>query len=165
MRKRSFLYVFFGCLLVVVACASKQLWKSHPNMQQASNEYYAATISPIYIFNGYKGFMLYIHNKSTEDLEVDWENTFYIYNGKERGGFISKDMRSGDKLKTPAIISGSLFSKEIFPRELSEYSTMLGSTVYNPMEPGENGVFLSVKVGGKKVTETLTLNFSEEKSK
>jgi len=131
-------------------------------MQQASNEYYAATISPIYIFNGYKGFTLNVHNKSTEDLEVDWENTFYLYNGMKMGGFISKNMRSGDKLKTPTIISSSLFSIEIFPRELSEYSPLFGSTVYNPMKPGENGVFLAVKVEDKQVSETLTLNISQK---
>lgn len=73
-------------------------------------------------------------------------------------------MRSGDKLKTPAIISGNLFSKEIFPRELSEYSSVFRSTVYNPMKSGENGVALTVKVAGKKITETLTLDFSQQQS-
>ena len=102
------------------------------------------------------------YDKSTEDLEVIWENTFYIYNGNKMGGFISKNMRSGDKLKTPAIISGTLFSIEIFPRELSEYSTLFGSTIYNPMKPGENGVLLAVKVAGKEITETITLQFSEK---
>ena len=163
MRKTTLLLVFFSCFIVVAGCASpKYSWRSEPNMQEASNEYYAATISPIYIFNGYKGFMLYIHNNSTDDLEVSWEDTFYMYNGKKMGGFISKEMRSGDKLKTPAIVSGTLFSIEIFPRELSEYSTTFGSTVYKPMQPGENGVFLTVKVAGKEISETLTLKFSEK---
>jgi len=164
MKKKTHVWIFLTLIFVGLGCASQPLWKSHPNMQEASNEYYAATISPIYIFNGYKGFMLYIHNKSTEDLEVDWENTFYIYKGKKRGGFISRDMRSGDKLKTPAIVSGSLFSKEIFPRELSEYSSIFRSTVYNPMKSGENGVALTVKVAGKEITETLTLDFSQQQS-
>jgi hypothetical protein len=43
--------------MVFLACASKTLWKSTPNMQQASNEYFVATISPIYSFNAYKGFL------------------------------------------------------------------------------------------------------------
>lgn len=86
MKKKLYVCVFLILVLFVVGCASQQMWRAEPNMQEASNEYYNATISPIYIFDGYKGFMLYIHNKATEDLEVDWENTFYIYKGKKRGG-------------------------------------------------------------------------------
>ena len=119
-------------------------------------------LTRIFIFDGYKGFLLYIHNKSPEDLDVDWDNTFYIYNGKKEGGFLFEGMRSGDKIKTPSIISGSMFSKEIFPKKLAEFSTIAMSTIYNPMKPGENGVFLTVIVAGKKITETLTLNISQE---
>ena len=150
------------CMFVGLGCASQLLWRAEPNMQQASNEYYAATISPIFIFDGYKGFLLYIHNKSPEDLDVVWENTFYIYNGKKEGGFLLRGMRSGDKLDTPSIVSGSMFSKEIFPAKLAEFSTLAMSTIYNPMQPGENGILLSVKVGGKEITETLTLNVFQE---
>ena len=78
MKKKLCMCVFISLLFVGLGCASQQLWRAEPNMQQASNEYYAATISPIFIFDGYKGFLLYIHNKSPEDLDVVWENTFYI---------------------------------------------------------------------------------------
>jgi len=162
MKKKLCICVFISLLFVGLGCASQQLWRAEPNMQQASNEYYAATISPIFIFDGYKGFLLYIHNKSPEDLDVVWENTFYIYNGKKEGGFLLRGMRSGDKLDTPSIVSGSMFSKEIFPAKLAEFSTLAMSTIYNPMQPGENGILLSVKVGGKEITETLTLNVSQE---
>jgi len=162
MKKKLYVCVFLGLLLLGLGCASKQLWRAEPNLQQASNEYYAATISPIYIFDGYKGFMLYIHNKSTEDLEVDWVNTFYIFIGKNEGNFIFRGMRSGDRVETPNIIAGSLFSKEIFPAKLAQYSTIAMSTIHEPMKPGENGIFLTVKVGGKQITETLTLQISQE---
>ena len=133
MKNKLLMYVFLSLLFVGLGCASKQFWRADPNLQQASNEYYAATISPIYIFDGYKGFMLYIHNKSTEALEVDWKKTFYIYNGKKTGSFIFGGMRSGDRVKTPNIVSGSLFSKEIFPAKLARYSTLAqrGSPQYS----------------------------------
>jgi hypothetical protein len=162
MKKKLYMCLFLGFLFLGLGCASQQPWRAEPNMQQASNEYYDATISPIYIFNGYKGFMLYIHNKSTDDLEVDWKNTSYIFKGKKKGSFIFRGMRSGDRVKTPNIVSGSLFSKEIFPAKLARYSTMAMSTIHDPMQPGENGISLTVKVGGKQVTETLTLQISQE---
>ena len=165
MKKKLLTCVFLGLLFIGLGCASQQPWRSDPNMQQASNEYYVATVSPIYVFNGYKGFLLYIHNNSTEDIEVDWDNSFYIFNGKKEGGFIFKNMRSGDKPKTPSIIAGSLFSKEIFPRKLAEFSAIAMSTIHNPMQPGENGVLLAVKVDGKLIPETLTLDISIESGK
>ena len=165
MNKKILVFVFLSLLLVGLGCASQPLWRAEPNLQQASNEYYAATISPIYIFNGYKGFLLYVHNKSPDDIDIDWENTFYIYNGKKEGGFLFEGMRSGDKIKTPSIISGTMFSKEIFPKKLAEFSTVAMSTIYNPMNPGENGVRLSVKVNGKEVTETLTMNISQKSAR
>ncbi len=162
MMKKLYVCVFLTIVLVVVGCASQQMWRAEPNMQEASNEYYVATISPIFIFDGYKGFLLYIHNKSPDDLDVVWENTFYIYNGKRTGGFLFRGMRSGDQLDTPSIISGSMFSKEIFPAKLARFSTLAMTTVYDPMQPGENGVRLTVRVGGKEISETLTLNVSQE---
>lgn len=166
MKKNLLMCVLLGLFLVGLSCASKRyMWRSQPNMQEASNEYYTATISPIYIFNGYKGFTLYIHNKSPGDIDVDWDNTLYVYEGKKKGGFIFQKMRSGDRIDTPSIISGSMFSEDIFPAKLATYSTIALSTIYEPMGPGENGVFLTVKVGGKVVTETLTLNFTQDKSK
>ena len=162
MKKKLSIYVFLCLILVGLGCASQQMWRAEPNMQEASNEYYVATISPIFIFDGYKGFLLYIHNKSPDDLDVVWENTFYIYNGKRTGGLIFRNMRSGDRIDTPSIISGSLFSKEIFPTTLARFSTLAMSTVFDPMQPGENGVRLTVRVGGKEITETLTLNISQE---
>lgn len=161
MKKKLFMCVLLSLLFIGLGCASQPLWRAEPNLQQASNEYYVATISPIYIFDGYKGFLLYVHNKSPDDIDIDWENTFYIYNGKKEGGFLFENMRSGDKIDTPSIISGNMFSKKIFPKKLAEFSTIAMSTIYNPMEPGENGVLLAVKVDGKEITETLTLNISQ----
>ena len=66
------------------------------------------------------------------------------------------------KLDVKLYVAGSMFTKEIFPVKLAEFSTIAMSTVFDPMQPGENGVRLTVKVGGKEITETLTLKISQE---
>jgi hypothetical protein len=166
MKKKFYVSLFLISVFVVVGCASKQLWRSKPNMQHASNEYFDATISPIFTFNGYKGFILYIHNKTPQNLVLDWNKTFYLYNGKKEGDFWFKDIPYGEKKKSRKsdIISGSMFSKEIFPNSLLYLSTIAGTWVHDAMEEGENGVLLTVKVNGKEVTETLTLYFIKSKS-
>ena len=70
-----------------------------------------------------------------------------------------------NKPKDPDIIlSDSTFSTEIFPVNLADFSSMTGvwTTVHKAMKPGQNGVYLVVRVDGKKVTETLTLDISQE---
>jgi hypothetical protein len=163
MKKKLYLFIFLSLLFVGIGCATKQLWISTPNMQQASNEYFDATISPIYTFEGYKGFILYINNKTTGNLEVDWNNTFYIYNGKKEGDFWFKGIAYADrkKSKPPDIVTGVLFTKEIYANNLLYFSPQLAKAwVHEAMKAGENGVYLTVRVNGKVITETLQLNFS-----
>ncbi|MFC1789091.1 hypothetical protein ACFLZE_04160 [Thermodesulfobacteriota bacterium] len=164
MKKKLYLCVFLSFILVVVACASKNLWKSKPNLQQASNEYFVATISPIYTFNAYKGFILTIHNKTSDSIEIDWSNTFYVYAGQKEGGFWFEGIPYKDKKKPvpPDMITGVIFTKEIYPEKLITLSQLAGAYVHEEMKSGENGVQLTVKIDGKPITEMLTLNFSEE---
>jgi hypothetical protein len=164
MKKKLYMVAFLSFVIVFVACASKPLWKSEPNLQQASNDYFDATISPIYIFNAYKGFILNIHNKTTESITVDWSNTFYVYNGKKQGGFWFEGIPFGDKNKPvlPDIIPGVIFTKEIYPADLTTLSQLAGAYVHEDMKSGKNGVYLTVMVEGNPISETLLLNFSEK---
>ncbi len=164
MKKKLYMCVFLSFVLVVVACASKNLWKSKPNMKQASNEYFDATISPIYIFNAYKGFILTIDNKTPDSIEVDWSNTFYVYAGQKEGGFWFEGIPYKDKKKPvpPDTITVVIFTKEIYPEKLITLSQLAGAYVHEEMKSGENGVQLTVKVDGKPITETLTLTFSDK---
>jgi len=164
MKKELYLFGFLGILLVFVACASKNLWKSKPNLQQASNEYFVATVSPIYTFSAYKGFILTVHNNTPDSIEVDWSNTFYVYAGQKEGGFWFEGIPYKDRKKpVPSdTITGVIFTKEIYPEKLITLSQMAGAYVHEEMKPGENGVQLAVNVDGKPISETLTLIFSEE---
>ncbi len=164
MKKKLYMCVFLSFVLVVVACASKNLWTSMPNMKQASNEYFDALISPIYIFNAYKGFILTIYNKTPDNIEVDWSNTFYVYAGQKEGGFWFEGIPYKDRKKPvpPDTITGVMFTKEIYPDKLFTLSQIAGAYVHEETKTGENGVQLTVKVDGKPISETLTLNFSEK---
>ena len=164
MKKKICMLIFIGLVMFIVACASKPLWKSEPNLQQASNDYFDATISPIYIFNAYKGFILNIHNKTTGSITVDWSNTFYVYNGKKQGGFWFEGIPYGEKKKTvsPDIVAGVIFTKEIYPAKLITLSELAGAYVHEEMKPGENGVHLTVLIEGNPISETLMLNLSEK---
>ena len=167
MKKKLLLCVFISLIFVVVGCATspKKAWKSEPNTRQVENEYFYAAISPIFIFDGYKGFLLTIHSKTSSSIEIEWNRTFYLHNGERNGDFMPEGMQLRERKKSKPhdiIISGRLYSLEIFPSNLAYLSALAKAWVRNPMKPGENGVELTVKVGQKEMTEKLTLNFSEK---
>ena len=167
MKKTLCILVSLSFLAVGIGCATKQLWMSSPNMEHAANEYFDATISPIYTFDGYKGFNLYIHNKTTGNLEVDWNNTFYLYKGEKQGGFWFKGIPYADRNKPrpPGIVKGAPFAQEIYPSSLLYLSTYYAKAwIHESMKAGENGIYLTVKVDGKEVAETLSLVFSIQQS-
>ena len=127
MKRQVFLGVFLALVLIGAGCASKPAWKSEPNTRQVENQFFNAAISPVFIFDGYKGFLLTIHNKTSKNMEIDWNKTLYIYNSKTNGGFMFKDTPFADRNKPrPAeIIPGdALFQKEIFPSNLAEFSSL-----------------------------------------
>ena len=165
MVKKLYVCVFLCLVFAGVSCAPQYVWKSEPNTYHAKNDFFDAEISPIYIVDGYKGFVLHIHNKTSNKIEVDWNKTFYIYNGETNGGFLFENMRAGDRGKSmpPDIVpDDALFSKEIFPGVLAEFSSLAMATVYTPMKPGENGVYLAVSAEGKEITEKLTVLLARE---
>jgi hypothetical protein len=55
-----------------------------------------------------------------------------------------------------------MFTKEIYPANLTTLSQMAGAYVHEEMKSGENGAHLTVMVEGKPVSEMLTLNFSDK---
>jgi hypothetical protein len=168
MKKKMFVCVFLCLVVIGAGCASKPVWKSEPNTRQVENQYFYAAISPIFIFDGYKGFLLTIHSKTSSNIEVVWNKCFYLHNGKKNGNFILEGIpiRERKKPKPNDIITeGHMYQKEIFPSNLTEFSSLAKAWVYNPMKAGENGIHLTVKVGQKEMTEKLTLDFSEQSGK
>jgi hypothetical protein len=156
----------FALALLATGCASKPIWKSEPASQETKNAYFNADISPIFIFDGYKGFNLKIHNKTAGNLEIDWAKTYYVHKGDKNGTFEGGTYEDRKDPKTRDIVSAnSTFTKEIFPRILTYYSSLAKSWVHEAMKPGENGVSLTVLVDGKEVTEELALSFVEETAK
>jgi len=75
-----------------------------------------------------------------------------------------KVFHTGEKKKpiSPDIVSGVIFTKEIYPADLTTLSQMAGAYVHEDMKVGENGVYLTVIVEGNPISEALMLNFSEK---
>jgi len=154
-----FLIAFFmtGCV------GPRYTWKIEPYRQSVENEYFSASISPTAfnnIWGGYQAFDLTIKNKTSGDIELDWNKTIYIENNQTKGGFMFEGVVYKDRNnpKPPDIIfSGSEFRKTIWPNALVSFYR---SWHHDAIPSGQNGVYLTVKIKDKEVKEKILLYMS-----
>lgn len=158
-----FLIAFFmtGC----VTLGPRYSWKIEPYTQNVENEYFSASISPTSfnnIWEGYQAFDLTIKNKTSADIELDWNRTIYVENNQTNGGFMFEGVVYKDRNnpKPPDIIfSGSEFRKTIWPNALVSFG--YSSWHHYAIPSGQNGVYLTVRIKDKEVKEKILLNMSK----
>jgi len=165
-------------VMLVTSCAAPiqqvEYWQSEPRTQRVSNEYFDAELTPIFssdlsypefynlIYPGCAIFNFSLKNKSDKDIEIDWNKTLYISQGQTFGGFMFEGIAylTRNNTKPPDIVfAHSSISKHIFPNRLVDFNR---KWYHYPMNLGENGVYLSVIVDGKEITEKLIVNLSHE---
>ena len=167
---RSGIVMMAGFILMIgTGCATQKIWISSPTIQTARNSYFDARLEPLtkdYKF--FVSFRLTITNKTDKDLEIDWNKTRYIYNGRLHGGLIFKGIKPEDikSLTIPADIipAGHTFSKVISPFKLLARAPIRKRDTSEPaispgiMPTGENGIMLVVMLDGKKIIEKISVS-------
>jgi hypothetical protein len=164
-------------MMIVLGCIPTKIWTSHPEIQSSGNAYYDIQFEPLKKDNNFfEFFLLTVSNKSDKDLEIDWNRTRYIYNGKLYGGFAFEGIRPEDiknsTIPSTVIFKGSRFSKEIAPIKLIAFVPLIDKRLGpdhsgispGPLPAGENGIFLVVRQNGKEVREKIALNIVSEEA-
>jgi hypothetical protein len=173
---RNALVVMIGfALMTGTGCVQSEVWVSSPVVQATGNQYYEAELEPL--TNGHKffvSFRLTVTNKTAENLEIDWNKTKYVHNGRTRGGFVFKGVKPEDirnsTIPADTILGEDTFSKVISPYKLVARAPLRESSVggtessiYPGILPeGENGMVLVVRLNGKEVVEKITLTIVAE---
>ena len=154
-------------LVLWVGCApTKSLWRSEPEIRKIGNEYFDAQLSAYCEKEGCSGFSLYLENKSHQDIDIDWSRTVYLKQGVESGGFIFegiilRDRKDYQPLET--VVAYGVLSKKIIPEMLTANGiapkklTYRGTGPQPFMGPGEHGIRLVVKAGGREISERLVI--------
>ena len=174
-RQRLWKMIVPWIILAFAGCAtgsSAKVYSSNPKIQRVSNEYFKAEIEPLLNKDGkfYDAFQFSITNKTNEDLYIEWDNTFYLFNGKKYGRFLWKgmdweDLKRAKKHPLVKVAAGITHTVDIFPQKLTGRSQRPSkeSEMYTRgiMPAGENGVLLAVKKGDKMMQEKLTVLIKE----
>jgi hypothetical protein len=165
MITKSVLSLGLAAAILAAGCATtRTVVKAEPTVMQASNEYFDTTAMPRCGSYGCEGFTLQIKNKTSRDLEVNWNKTLYIARGQTSGGFMFEGVVYKDRSnpKSPDVVFGNgTFSKSIWPNNLVEFSSgKYGGWRNENMPSGENGIYLTVNIDGKEITQKLITNIS-----
>ena len=149
-----------------------EVYSSDPEVQRASNDYFVAELKP-QLKEGqgfFVTFRLVVTNKTKKDLNLDWENSFYLLNSSEKGRFLwdgvtwdgLKEMR-GQPLVP--IAPGDTLTAVIFPKQLLGRASgrAPGGVQYTQgaLPEGENGIGLVVRQNGKVIREKMVVTISK----
>ena len=171
--KTVFILMFGFTLTIATGCAPTLISISTPEIQTASNSYYTAQFEPLAEGkNFFDGFRLKVVNKTRKDLEIDWNKTRYLYNGRDIGVFVFEGIKpeniKNSTIPTDTIPAGQLFTKDISPfkllaREpLTNRGVNAGKITFGPIPTGENGIFLFIRQNGNTIKEKITVKITEK---
>lgn len=172
--KIVFILMFGFTLTIATGCAPTLVSISTPEIQPVENSYYTAQFEPLAEDKNYfDSFRLKVANKTRKDLEIDWNKTRYLYNGRDIGIFVFEGIKP-ESIKnltiSPDIIpAGQSFTKDISPfkllaREpLTNKGKNAGKITFGPIPKGENGIFLFIRQNGNTIKEKMAVKITEKK--
>jgi len=172
--KIVFIIMFGFTLAMTTGCAPTLVSISTPEIQAVENSYYSARFEPLSDGNNFfEGFRLSISNKTSKDLQIDWNKTRYLYNGRDLGPFVFKGIEPKDikNLTIPpdTIPAEHSFSKEITPLKLlareplTGRGRLAGKITSGPIPNGKSGILLFIRQNDNQIKENLTVNITEKK--
>ncbi len=166
--------------LTMVGCAGggKQIYRSDPAMQTVSTTHYEVELEPLKAegYEYYNRFRYQFTNKTSGDLVIDWEGSYYMQNGKRNGNFGWKGM-TFDELRDvkdqPKVTIGAGQSETniIYPLRLigwREEGVRMKATTpeagfTNGVIPaGETGLSIAVLKDGKVLRKRVLVTITQD---
>ena len=165
------LTVFF---LLLSGCSTTKTWVSSPETQRAENPFYTISITPLTSDAGvFNSFRLEFVNKSAAELEIDWNQSRYLYNGKKSGPFVFAGIEPSDvrnaSVKPDLVPTDGSLIKTIAPYRLiarapnreNRLDAAKQNFYFGPIPAGPSGVHIVVRQDGQEITEMLTVTIQE----
>ena len=169
MNRQALLSLIVLCLVYALAgCAGVEVYNSNPEVQRVSNGYFAAELVP-QLKPGQSFFTTFgftLTNKTNKELNIDWQNTYYLLDGRRNGRFLwqgvtwdgLKEMRSKPLIP---VAPGDTFTNVIFPKNLVGRASAMskGGVQYTQgaLPEGENGILLIVRQNGMVIQEKMVV--------
>ena len=174
MHKQGAWGIIFICLAFsLTGCAAGQVYSSSPAVQKTSNDSFNVELEPQLQEgqNFFTSFRFVLTNKTNKDLHLDWENTFYLFNGRRRGRFLWEgvDWEALKQIRNQPLVpvaAGDTVTAVVFPKSLTGRAPKRTSTdrryTRGPLPVGENGMFLVVRQNGREMRERIVVTIAAQ---
>ena len=171
--KTIFILKCIVTLTIAAGCAPTLVSISTPQIQTVDNSHYTAQFEPLAEGKNYfDSFRLKVMNKTRKDLEIDWNKTRYLYNGRDIGVFVFEGIKpeniKNSTIPPDIIPAGQSFTKDITPLKLlarepiTGKGAKAGKITSGPIPTGESGIFLFIRQNGNTIKEKMTVNITEK---
>jgi hypothetical protein len=172
--KIVFILICIVTLTMAAGCAPTLVSISTPQIQTVDNSHYTAHFEPLADGKNYfDSFRLKVMNKTRKDLEIDWNKTRYLYNGRDIGVFVFKGIQpeniKNSTIPPDTISAGQSFTKDITPLKLLAREPLTGKgakagkITSGPIPTGESGIFLFIRQNGNTIKEKIAVKITEQK--
>jgi hypothetical protein len=172
-KEKIFILMVGLALILGTGCAPTLVSISTPEFQTIENSNYTAQFEPLSEGKNYfDGFRLKVMNKTRKDLEIDWNKTRYLYNGRDIGVFVFEGIKpeniKNSTIPPDIIPAGKSFTKDITPLKLlarepiTGKGAKAGKITSGPIPTGESGIFLFIRQNGNTIKEKMTVNITEK---
>ena len=159
--------------LILTGCATVPVYTSEPTTQTVQNDFFLVELEP-HLASGknyFESFRYVFVNKSNTDLMLDWQNTFYLKNGKRFGrwgwkGMTLEQLQELEKQPQFTVAPGDTISGLIFPlsmvakRGFTEIQRDEPTARYGIIPESESGMLLTVRQGERVFREKLICRIS-----
>jgi hypothetical protein len=169
---------WFLTFILLAGCSSVRVYTTEPAARQVNSAHFDVLLQPqLAAGNTYfNSFRFVITNKTDKPFSVDWDDSYYLLDGRRQGHFGWLDM-SVDQLrelqKNPVSIvaPGETRAGVIFPIQYIDRKRLrdgaspgsgdtVGQALLGALPEGATGMELTVNLGGDTVRETLTLQIT-----
>ena len=167
MKDRICLFLIVWLTAIASACAPTRVWTSDPAFATADSGRYAVQFMPLTDDKNFiQQFRVLVTNRSDKELQIDWNATRYLFNGRPNGLFFFEGIDETNINNPPPdiVAAGQTLMKVIAPVQLmaikpARSSQFKGQPAFStgPVPAGTSGIALVLRQNGQVFREKLSV--------
>jgi hypothetical protein len=166
---------WFVALILLAGCSSVRIYTADPAARRVATAHFDVLLQPQLAPGNtcFNAFRFAITNKTDKPFSVDWDDSYYLLDGRRQGqfgwpGMSVDELRALQKNPVSIVAPGETRDGVIFPIRFLDRKRLrdgarpggadtVGGALLGALPEGVNGMELTVNLDAEPVRETLTL--------